>query len=103
MENKVSPALALRLARMEGAHMNGNEAMPLWFAAVIAGNLAGLDHRYLNILAASYVGTRIAYNTVYIYYNDVAKGWLRSFLYFFGLSFPLRILWAAATKARLGV
>jgi len=36
MENKVSPALALRLARMEGAHMNGNEAMPLWFAAVVS-------------------------------------------------------------------
>ena len=70
MENKVSPGLALRLARMEGAHMNGNEAMPLWFAAVvstraqithtfsrcvvkIAGNLVGMDHRYLNVLAAS--------------------------------------------------
>jgi hypothetical protein len=36
MENKVSPGLALRLARMEGAHMNGNEAMPLWFAAVVS-------------------------------------------------------------------
>ncbi|KAF9477951.1 hypothetical protein BDN70DRAFT_994571 [Pholiota conissans] len=95
---KVPQATQLRLARMEGAHANGNEAMPLWFAAVLAGNLAGLDTHWLNVMALSYVATRVAYNTTYIYYNDVAGGWIRSFFYFFGLSFPLRILFKAASQ-----
>jgi hypothetical protein len=43
------------------------------------------------------VATRIAYNTVYIYYNDVAKGWIRSvilplFTFFYAFMFELRLL-----------
>lgn len=55
---------------MEGAHQNGNEAMPLWFGAIVsilffvlecqlvttlqlAGSYAGLDNRWLNIAALS--------------------------------------------------
>ncbi|KAF8962618.1 hypothetical protein BDZ97DRAFT_1106939 [Flammula alnicola] len=95
---KVPQHVALRLSRLEGAHNNGNEAMPLWFAAVLAGNFAGLDNRWLNIMTASYVATRLAYNTVYIYHNDIAAGNLRSFFYFFGLLFPLTILFKAAAK-----
>ncbi|KAF8182017.1 hypothetical protein BJ912DRAFT_978787 [Pholiota molesta] len=96
VSGKVPKETQLRLARMEGAHQNGNEAMPLWFAAVLAGNLAGLDAHWLNVMSLTYVATRVAYNTTYIYYNDIAGGWIRSFFYFFGLSFPLRILFKAA-------
>ncbi|KDR80166.1 hypothetical protein GALMADRAFT_242430 [Galerina marginata CBS 339.88] len=98
LKEKLPANLTTRFERMEGAHNNGNEAMPLWFAAVIAGNIAGLDNRYLNTMALTYVATRFAYNTVYIYYNDLGKGWARTFLYFFGLSYPLRILFKAAAK-----
>ncbi|KJA18390.1 hypothetical protein HYPSUDRAFT_45241 [Hypholoma sublateritium FD-334 SS-4] len=95
---KLPQATQLQLARMEGAHQNGTEAMPLWFGAVLAGSYAGLDNRWLNIAALSYVATRIAYNTIYIHFNDVLNGHPRTILYFFGLSYPLRILFKAAAK-----
>ncbi|KAF8155905.1 hypothetical protein B0H34DRAFT_771705, partial [Crassisporium funariophilum] len=76
-EKSISPAMAARIQRMEGAHLNGNEAMPLWFAAVLAGNFAGLENRWLNTMSAAYVVTRILYNQVYVNYNHAAKGWLR--------------------------
>ncbi|KAF9568638.1 hypothetical protein CPC08DRAFT_349680 [Agrocybe pediades] len=88
-----------KFERMEGAHLNGNEAMPLWFAAVLAGYATGLDNRWLNKMALTYVGIRFAYNTVYIHFNDIGKGWFRSFLFFLGLSYPLRILFKAASVA----
>jgi len=31
----IAPDLAARIQRMEGAHLNGNEAFPLWVAAVV--------------------------------------------------------------------
>lgn len=32
----ISPELAARIQRMEGAHLNGNEAFPLWVAAIVS-------------------------------------------------------------------
>ncbi|KAF8155925.1 hypothetical protein B0H34DRAFT_514162 [Crassisporium funariophilum] len=84
-EKSISPAMAARIQRMEGAHLNGNEAMPLWFAAVLAGNYTGLDNHWMNTMSAAYVVTRILFNQVYVNHNHAAKGWLRSFLYFLGL------------------
>ncbi|KAF9051325.1 hypothetical protein BJ165DRAFT_1322368, partial [Panaeolus papilionaceus] len=74
---RLSPEYAKRLERMIGAHNNGNENAPLWYAAIIAGNIAGLDNRWLNTMSAYYIVTRVLYNQVYINHNTVAKGWLR--------------------------
>jgi uncharacterized MAPEG superfamily protein len=35
---KISPELAARLQRMEGAHLNGNEVFPLWVAAIVSAS-----------------------------------------------------------------
>ncbi|PPQ72875.1 hypothetical protein CVT24_001549 [Panaeolus cyanescens] len=95
---RLSPEYAKRLERMVGAHNNGNENAPLWYAAIIVGNYAGLDNKWLNTMAAYYVVTRVLYNQVYINHNGIANGWLRTGLYFFGLSLPLRILIKAGQK-----
>ena len=35
-DKNISPELAARIQRMEGAHLNGNEAFPLWVAAIVS-------------------------------------------------------------------
>ncbi|KAF5310860.1 hypothetical protein D9619_007856 [Psilocybe cf. subviscida] len=96
LTGKVPAKTLVHWQRLEGAHQNGNEANPLWMAAVLAGNFAGLETRWLNIMAASYLASRLGYNFTYIYFNNVANGWLRTVLFFSGLSIPLRILFKAA-------
>ncbi|TFK32355.1 hypothetical protein BDQ12DRAFT_692667 [Crucibulum laeve] len=99
VENKnISPKLAARVERMEGAHLNGNEALPLWFAAVLAGNYAGLSNEILNSVSLSYIVTRLAYNYVYINQETPGKSWLRTSLFFFSLSMPMTLLIKAANK-----
>ena len=45
---QISPELAARIQRMEGAHLNGNEAFPLWVAAIVSISLrASKRPRYL--------------------------------------------------------
>ncbi|KAF9051324.1 hypothetical protein BJ165DRAFT_1400858 [Panaeolus papilionaceus] len=82
---RLHPEFAKRLERMMGAHNNGNETAPLWFAAVIAGNYAGLDHRWLNKMSTYYVVCRVLYNQVYINHPAVWKGKLRSSLFFISI------------------
>ncbi|KAF8814704.1 hypothetical protein BYT27DRAFT_7205670 [Phlegmacium glaucopus] len=94
----ISPDLAARIQRMEGAHLNGNEAFPLWVAAVLAGNYAGLESRWLNTMSASYVVLRLLFNHVYINHEKPSTSWLRTLVFFAGLSIPMTILVKAAAK-----
>jgi len=94
----ISSDLAARIQRMEGAHLNGNEAFPLWVAAALAGNYAGLDNRWLNTMSVSYIVIRVLYNQVYINHEKPGSSWIRTLIFFVGLSFPLRILLKAAAK-----
>ncbi|KAJ8515502.1 hypothetical protein ONZ45_g7098 [Pleurotus djamor] len=71
------PDVVLRIERLEGAHQNGNEAFPLWAAAIILANVVGLEPRTLNIASLAYVGFRVLYNHVYVNHNTVMKGYAR--------------------------
>ncbi|KAJ7152397.1 hypothetical protein C8R46DRAFT_1121197 [Mycena filopes] len=95
---KIPPAVAARIERMEGAHMNGNENFPLWVAAVLAGNVAGLDTGVLNILSIVYFCGRVLYNYVYITQETRKQSLVRTGVFFGNLCLPLYILFAAATK-----
>ncbi|KAH6906817.1 hypothetical protein BKA70DRAFT_1287038 [Coprinopsis sp. MPI-PUGE-AT-0042] len=65
---KISPEVSRRIQRMEGAHMNGNEVLPLWIGG---RNFAGLDNRTLNIAALAFIGLRVA----------GSASWLRSLVF----------------------
>ncbi|KAJ7452121.1 hypothetical protein B0H11DRAFT_2246077 [Mycena galericulata] len=69
--------VAARILRMDGAHLNGYENFPIWIAAVLAGNMAGLDNYTLNVVSLMYIGGRITYN--YIYFNQATEfqSWVR--------------------------
>ncbi|KAI0779157.1 hypothetical protein BC629DRAFT_1289865 [Irpex lacteus] len=91
-------ATAELAARYEGAHLNGMENLPLWFAAILAGHIAGLSHRTLNQFSFAYVLTRILYNYVYFNQKTPAQSRIRTAVFFIGLSLPLTILIKSANK-----
>ncbi|KAF7763633.1 hypothetical protein Agabi119p4_8170 [Agaricus bisporus var. burnettii] len=98
-ENKdVSPALAARIQRMEGAHYNGVENFPLWTAAVLMGNMAGLDHAYLNKMSLIFIATRVLYNQIYINQTNSFTSYIRTFTFLGSISIPLTIMIKAANK-----
>ena len=60
------PAEAAKLKRREAAHINGFENFPLFAAAMIVGNEAGLEARTLNLLGVGYLITRGVYTWLYV-------------------------------------
>ncbi|KAJ7353335.1 hypothetical protein DFH08DRAFT_62843 [Mycena albidolilacea] len=91
-------AVAARILRMEGAHLNGYENLPIWIAAVLAGHIAHLDNYTLNVASLLYIGGRIAYNYIYINQATEPQSWARSGVYFGSLSLPMYLLFKAAAK-----
>ncbi|TFK48899.1 hypothetical protein OE88DRAFT_434138 [Heliocybe sulcata] len=92
------PEAGARAARMEAANANGNEVMPLWVAAVLAGNYAGLDEKTLNVASVAFIVLRAVYNYIYVNQNTQAHGNLRTLTWFAGIGVPLTLLIKAANK-----
>ncbi|KAF7531716.1 hypothetical protein G7054_g8613 [Neopestalotiopsis clavispora] len=59
--------------RAEACSSNAFEGLPLFAAAVTAGNAAGLSSFALNSLSLGYLASRVAYTWVYIYLLDNPK------------------------------
>jgi uncharacterized MAPEG superfamily protein len=73
------------IIRAEGAQQNGFENIGLFAAAVVAGNIAGLPFRTLNLLSGGYLASRIVYNLVYINNTTPAVAASRSGVYLSGV------------------
>ncbi len=62
------------------------EGLPIFAAAVVAGNSAGLSTTALNSLTIGYIASRIAYNYVYIFLGSNRKlAALRTQVWFVGI------------------
>jgi uncharacterized MAPEG superfamily protein len=91
MLTEVSPKLTLdqqtkgRILRAEAAQMNGLENIGLFAAAVVAGNVAGLSARTLNLLSGGYLASRAVYNFLYINSTTQTMGHARSAVYTVGI------------------
>ncbi|KZP26919.1 hypothetical protein FIBSPDRAFT_854269 [Athelia psychrophila] len=96
---KVSKDIAAKVARMDGAHHNGIEQLPIWFAAVIVANYVGLEHETINKASLYYIAVRTLFNIVYIKQTTRAHSAVRSLLFFAGLAAPMYLLISAANKA----
>jgi uncharacterized MAPEG superfamily protein len=55
-----------RIIRAESAQQNAFENIGLFAAAVVAGNMASLENRMLNLLSVGYVASRLIYTYIYI-------------------------------------
>ncbi|EJC98315.1 uncharacterized protein FOMMEDRAFT_23854 [Fomitiporia mediterranea MF3/22] len=99
-DEKVPRDVAERVQRLEGAHLNGNEILPLWIGAVLAGNMAGITNKTLNIASAGFIATRMLYNYVYINQKTVGVSWLRTALFFTSIGFPMYLFVKAGNLLR---
>lgn len=71
-KGKLPTELWNHLARARGAHLNSMEVFPLFAAAMVAGNVAGLPASDLNGTAMSFFAARGLYMALYIgVKNDV--------------------------------
>jgi len=71
-DQSLTQATKDRIMRAEAAQQNGFENVGLFAAAVVAGNVAGVDNWWLNTLSGVYVASRVLYNVVYI--NNETEG-----------------------------
>src|SRR5208282_1342776 len=63
--SSLPPAETAKLKRQEAAHVNGLQNFPLFAAAMIVGNEAGLEAGTLNLLGMGYLITRGVYTWLY--------------------------------------
>ncbi|KAI1820937.1 hypothetical protein F4861DRAFT_32282 [Xylaria intraflava] len=75
-----------RILRAESAVANGFEGLPIFAAAVVAGNSAGLSNKTLNTITVSYILSRWVYNYVYIFFgSNPNRAAIRTPIWFFGV------------------
>jgi uncharacterized MAPEG superfamily protein len=96
-KKNISPDVAARLQRMDGAHANGLENLPFFGLAVLAGNWAGVDNATLNITSGLYLVWRMVYN--YFYFNQYSErsARRRSLTWFTSMIFPFYLFFKSAS------
>lgn len=81
-----------KILRAEAATANGMEGLPVFAAAVVAGNSAGLSPLTLNALSLGYIVSRVVYNYVYIFLGSNRKlAGLRTPIWFVGIGQALAL------------
>lgn len=73
------------IMRAEAAQQNGFENLGFFAAAVVAGNVAGLEPTLLNGLTYGYIASRVLYNVVYVNNTSKALAAGRSVLWMSGI------------------
>ncbi|KAJ5626238.1 hypothetical protein N7510_002547 [Penicillium lagena] len=84
-----------KLARARGSHLNALEGIPMFAAAMLAGNLAKLPAKDLNSLALEYLGVRLLYTAVYMGVRSEAASYLRTGVWAWSISIPIWALYKA--------
>ncbi|KAH8424240.1 uncharacterized protein LDX57_001998 [Aspergillus melleus] len=97
LKGNIPAAVWDTMARARGAHSNAMEGLPMFAAAMIAGNVAKLPADELNVLAAEYIGARILYTAVYMGVRSEALSYLRTGVWAWSLSIPI---WGLARAGR---
>lgn len=101
MENQsIDSGTKGRIIRAECAQQNGYENIGFFAAAVVAGNLAGLDTTWLNTLSVGYVISRILYNLIYINNTTASLASMRTVTFISGIGMIWTIFIMAGYKLR---
>ncbi|KAJ5177065.1 uncharacterized protein N7482_002942 [Penicillium canariense] len=85
-----------KLARARGAHLNAMEGVPMFAAAMLAGNLAKLPAKDLNWMAVDYLCARVLYTLVYMGARSEATSYLRTGIWAWSISVPIWVLLKSA-------
>lgn len=91
-------SLARFSSRLTAMHVNGMESLPLFFAAVLAGNFARLPARTMSIFSLSYLASRVLFNWVYFTQRTSTGGNVRSLTYLAGVLSSFWVIVKSANK-----
>ncbi|KAI0010289.1 hypothetical protein F4779DRAFT_315314 [Xylariaceae sp. FL0662B] len=72
-DEKLDKVIKNRVLRCQAASANGQETLPVFIGAVIASNVAGVPVRTINLLASSYLVSRLFFNIIYVRLQDNRK------------------------------
>ena len=87
------------IIRAEAAQQNGFENLGLFAAAVVAANVAKVDAWWVNVLSLGYLGSRAAYNVLYVR----GAGGARTVVFLGGVGVVFTLFIQAGNKVRNAV
>ncbi|KAK7536085.1 uncharacterized protein J3D65DRAFT_627355 [Phyllosticta citribraziliensis] len=101
INKKIGPQRYAVYERLKAAHANCMENMPLFIAAIVFGNMAGL-HKVegsggLNWFAGSFLLARAGYNIVYALNATQGQSYLRTLFWLLSVGQCFRVLFTAAS------
>lgn len=82
--------------RLEACHANSVESFPLFAAAVILGNVAGLEREELAKFSAYFLAVRVAYMIVYATHKTQGPTALRTGIWYVGIGLCFKTIVQAA-------
>ncbi|KAF9570907.1 hypothetical protein EC968_001216 [Mortierella alpina] len=98
-EGRMTKAAYAMAKRAEGAHQNGLETLPLFYAAVLSALHAGVAKDTVTYYSKFFVLSRLAFNIVYLFNTNQLSAALRTGIWTAGIVACLKLfLAAAATK-----
>ncbi|KAK8036311.1 hypothetical protein PG993_008925 [Apiospora rasikravindrae] len=103
--NAVSPKVRGRLFRADAAMQNAIENLPLFAAAVVAGNASYLSAAGLNGCCIGYLLLRALYMTFYVFWQDspAFPALTRTLIWLMGIAVEMYLFILAARQPRLVV
>ncbi|KAE8412384.1 hypothetical protein BDV36DRAFT_300953 [Aspergillus pseudocaelatus] len=102
LKGKISTQVWDKLARARGAHLNAMEGIPMFAAAMLAGNLAKLPANDLNYMAVDYLASRMLYTAVYMGVKSELGSYLRTGIWAWSISIPIWVLVRAGKAVNAG-
>jgi uncharacterized MAPEG superfamily protein len=93
---KLPAATLARFERAESAHRNGLENLPLFAAAVLAANGAGVQRATVDAHAAAWLVLRAVYNLLYVNIEGNRASFARTGVWVAGLGICASLFWKAA-------
>ncbi|KZS96275.1 hypothetical protein SISNIDRAFT_482860 [Sistotremastrum niveocremeum HHB9708] len=99
-KSKAPRELVEKAVRMQGAHQNGYEVLPIYIGAVLAATYSELDNYTVNLACLAFLVSRVIYN--YIYINQYNTTWAnsRTFVWFFGICTTFYLYIASCNQLR---
>ncbi|EAW11084.1 uncharacterized protein ACLA_067200 [Aspergillus clavatus NRRL 1] len=102
LKGKIPVQVWQKLVKAHCAHLNAMEGLPIFAAAMLAGNLAKLPSNELNTLSLEYVGARLLYTALYMGTKSEAVSYLRTGVWAWSVSIPIWGLIKAGRMMNMG-
>lgn len=96
LKARLPPETYAKYERLEACHANSMESLPLFTAAVVLGNIAGLKREDLTSFAAYFLAVRVSYMAVYAMHTTQGPTALRTGIWYVGVGLCFKTLIQAA-------